>query len=301
MNMRVIATLLLFVSLAAAQQYKLVMSWGETGPGRGQLTGAHGIVIDKNDNVIVVDSRKSCVYRYTPTGTFLDEIGSGLGDGPGQFKMPRDAAISPDWKIYVADGANNRIQVFTHEGKYLRSFGSKGSGPGEFLRAHALDFDSIGRLFIADVDNSRIAVYDEMGKFAGAWGKAGSGPGEFHAPHGLGVDRHGDVIVCNYYSPIQKFTPQGKLLLEFARSTPESEFASFHSMCTDREGNIYVTARDKQRVSNILKYDNGGKLLTRWTMPRKEQLVEDVAVDSIGRVFVTYQGRLGTGVHVFAK
>jgi hypothetical protein len=36
-------------------------------------------------------------------------------------------------------------------------------------------------------------------------------------------------------------------------------------------------------------------------MPQPGQLIEDVAVDSIGRVFVTYQGREGTGIHVFEK
>jgi len=299
--MRWIVSLFLVASLAAAEEYKLVMSWGEKGEARGQLTGAHGIAIDKNDNVIVVDSRKSCVYRYTPTGQLLGEIGSGPGSGPGQFKSPRDTAISPDRKIYVLDAANYRVQVFSDDGKYLLSFGSKGSGPGEFLRPHALDFDPIGRLFIADVDNSHIAVYDEKNRFVTAWGKAGSGPGEFHAPHGMGVDRRGDVIVSNYYGPVQKFTPQGKLLLEFGKMTPESNLASYHSMCLDREGNIYITTRDKQRVSYITKYDNGGKFVTRWTMPAARQLVEDVAVDSIGRAFVTYQGRAGTGVHVFAK
>lgn len=299
--MKFFALLCLVLCASAAEQYVLVQTWTPVVDGPGRLSGAHGIAIDNNGDVIVTDSRASRVLRYTPTGKFLGEIGLGLGSGPGQFTAPRDAAVSPDWKIYVADGTNCRIEVFDHGGKFLREFGTKGSAPGEFLRPHALDFDPIGRLFIADVDNSRIAVYDEKGKFVGHWGKAGTGRGEFHAPHGLGVDRRGDVIISNYYGPVQKFTPQGKLLVQFGEFTAENNLLSYHSMCLDREGNVYITTRDKQRRSSITKYDNNGKLVTQWYMPEARQLVEDVAVDSIGRVFVTFQRRQDTGVYVFEK
>jgi tripartite motif-containing protein 71 len=297
-----VAFLVLILGLnLAAQDYRLLTSWGERGDLPGQLRGAHGICIDKNNDVIVVDSRSSHVYRYTAAGKWLGEIGGGPGTEPGQFKEPRDAVMSADSRIFVADGANNRIQVFGEDGKLLSSFGAKGSGPGEFLRAHSLDFSPSGQLFIADVDNSRIAVYDPELKFIHAWGKAGTAPGEFHAPHGLGVNHQGEVIISNYYGPVQKFTSQGKLLLEFGAMTPEKKLKSYHSMCLDSDGNIYITTRDTQNTSSILRYDTNGKLLDRWPMPDRGQLVEDVAVDSAGRVFVTYQGRLGTGVHVFAK
>jgi DNA-binding beta-propeller fold protein YncE len=303
--MRLIAALLVAACAVAAEQYTLLQSWTVTGEGPGKLRGAHGITVDRNGDVIITDSRASRVMRYAPDGKFLMEIGLGPGSGPGQFQAPRDAAVNPvDGKIYVADGANYRILVFDGGGKLVRTFGVKGSGPGEFLRPHALDFDSVGRLFIADVDNSRIAVYDEKGNFAGHWGKAGSARGEFHAPHGLGVDRRGDVIISNYYGPVQKFTPQGKVLLEFGAFTKENNLLSYHSMCVDREGNIYITTRDKERRSSITKYDNNGKLLVQWPMPEPRHWVEDVAVDSIGRVFVTYQNqkdRRETGVHVFQK
>ena len=43
--------------------------------------------------------------------------------------------------VYVADGANNRIQVFTSTGKFLRMFGSYGKGVGKlsWLCGIALD------------------------------------------------------------------------------------------------------------------------------------------------------------------
>ncbi len=298
--MKSLTVLLLAVWVAAGGDYRLVSSWSVEGEGPGQLRGAHGITIDGNGDLIITGNKTHRVKRYTPAGGFLAEIGSGPGEGPGQFNGPRDA-VCWSGKIYVADGFNCRIQVFDNQGKFLRMFGRKGKAPGELLRPHALAFDLAGRLFIADVDNSRIAVYDEEGNHITSWGKAGTAPGDFHAPHGLGVDPRGDVVVSNYYGPVQKFTPQGKLLAEFGAFTAESGLLSYHSMCLDREGNIYITTRDKQRRSSITKYANNGKLLTQWYLPEPRQLVEDVAVDSIGRVFVTYQTRGDSGVHVFQQ
>lgn len=293
--------LLFFVLAAADPPYRLLSSWGERGASPGQLQGAHGVGIDRDGNVIVTDSRAARVYRFTPEGKFLDEIGAGPGKGGGQFDMPRDARVSPDGKIYVSDGANFRIQVFTHEGKFLRAFGSKGSGPGEFLRAHSLDFDSAGRLYIVDVDNSRVDVYDRDVRYVASWGKKGKGRGEFNACHGIGTDPRGDIFISNYYGPLQKFTPQGRLLAEFAPITPENDLLSYHSLCTDRQGNLYVTTRDRRRRSSIRKYDNQGKLLASWPLPRPEHFVECCAVDPRGRVFVTYQGKGATGVHVYSQ
>ncbi|MCX6621430.1 MAG: NHL repeat-containing protein, partial [Acidobacteria bacterium] len=169
---RLVLLLPLAAALACGQDYQPLLSWGERGDGPGQLRGAHGITIDRGDEVIVIDSRNSHIYRFTAEGKLLHEIGSGPGNQDGKFAMPRDAAVNAAGEIYVADGSNNRIQVFSREGGFLRAFGSKGSGPGQFLRAHALDFDRKGRLFIADVDNSRIAVYDSKDRFVTCWGKA---------------------------------------------------------------------------------------------------------------------------------
>lgn len=35
--------------------------------------------------------------------------------------------------MIVADAGNNRLSVFTTEGKFVRTIGRKGSGPGEFV------------------------------------------------------------------------------------------------------------------------------------------------------------------------
>lgn len=289
------------VGAQQAETYRLLRSFGEAAGGPGQLRGAHGICMDADGNVLVIDSRLSRIFRYTPEGRYVGEIGEGPGSGPGQFQAPRDARVSRGRQIYVADVGNHRIQVLTHEGKFLKSFGSQGRGPGQFLRPHTLDFDPAGRLFLVDVDRSVVDVYDAQDQYVTSWGKTGKGEGEFNAPHGIGCDPHGDVFVSNYYGPAMKFTPEGRLLQVFARIREDGGPFHYHNLSTDREGNVYLMARDRQRRSTMEKFDNQGRHLATWRLPHPENFIQSAAIDKEGRVYVTYQGRAGSGVHVFVR
>ncbi len=50
------------------------------------------------------------------------------GKVDGQFNNPFGIAVGSGGKIYVADAANNRIQVFDSNGGFLSTFGSSGAG-----------------------------------------------------------------------------------------------------------------------------------------------------------------------------
>ena len=72
-----------------------------------------GIGIDqRNGNVFVVDRDLNCVMMFSDTGNLLSTWGE-YGQGDGQFDSPRDVAIDGDGRIFVVDGGNKRIQVFT--------------------------------------------------------------------------------------------------------------------------------------------------------------------------------------------
>ncbi len=283
-----------------AARYRLVQRWGERGEGAGRFLGPHGISLDNDGHIIVIDSVSSRVSRYAVDGRFLGEVGSGAGSERGAFKAPRDARVDARGRVFVSDADNHRIQVFSPEGRLLQLFGQKGSGRGELLRAHALDFDQRQRLYVADVDNSRIAVFSHSGKFLFAWGKDGRQPGEFRAPHGIGVDPNGDVIVSNYYGPCQKFTPKGEFLFDFAPAQPPDGYIHFHSMAVDRWGNVYLTARDRLQRGSIVKYNNNGDFITSWRLSAEDLVVESVTIDAQGKVYAAYRGSGRMGVEVYA-
>jgi DNA-binding beta-propeller fold protein YncE len=88
--------------------------------------------------------------------TYVTSFGS-LGSGPGQFKDPFGVAVTGGL-VYVADEANNRIDVFdpAHFAASFTSFGSFGSGPGQFNAPEGVAVDGSGNVFVADSGNNRI-------------------------------------------------------------------------------------------------------------------------------------------------
>jgi sugar lactone lactonase YvrE len=285
-----------------APTYRLVSQWGERGSGPGKFTDPHSMCFDRDHNLIITDALAGHVYRYTRDGKLLGEIGSGPGSDAGQFKGPRDVKLDPAGNIVVSDGDNQRIQVFSPSGQFLRMFGQKGTAPGEMLRVHAIQFGKGGRLYAADVDNSRIMVFNGKGKLLFQWGKDGRGPGEFHAPHGLAGDANGDIFVSNYWGSCQKFTADGKYLFEFAVPGQDA-FTHAHAMAGDRWGNAYIMARDKDNRAAIVKYNNNGTLVTTWPplRPAKEWGVKAALIDDDGTLYAGVESKNSVGIEVYRE
>jgi DNA-binding beta-propeller fold protein YncE len=284
-------------------QYQLVRSWLNPKGMPHPLQEAHGLCFDKDGNVIVVDSVGSRAQRFTPEGKWLGEIGLGPGDGPGAFHAPRDARVHRNGEIFVLDTNNHRIEVFSPEGKFLRAFGQKGSGPGQLLRTHGLDFSpDQSRLYVVDVDNNRVSVFEPSGKFLFQFGHKGYRTGEFRDAHGMGVAPNGDILVSNYYGPVQRFTAEGKFLFEFAPAGFR-DWIHFHSMTTDHEGNTYLAARRRDGRNAIAMYDSRGAYVTAWapTTAEGEQGVKTAAVDRKGLVYAAVESKGVHGVQVFRK
>jgi hypothetical protein len=77
------------------------------------------IVYDKN-SLFVLDSEDEDIRVFSKSGALLYSFGR-KGQAPGEFQIPSDIDILGD-KIYVADGANRRVQVLDKRGKYLAGF-----------------------------------------------------------------------------------------------------------------------------------------------------------------------------------
>ena len=73
------------------------------------------------------------------------------GSGNGQFSNPY-GICSGNGLLYVVDGGNSRVQVWTMEGVYVRSFGSARSGKGQFSKPHGICSGN-GLLYVADRSN----------------------------------------------------------------------------------------------------------------------------------------------------
>ena len=173
---------------------KVVQSFGA-----GQILWPHGMDVDRQGNVWVVDARSATdaelkkfpdargkghtVLKFSPQGKLLLTLGTPgeAGDPPSKFTEPNDVLIAPDGSIFVAEAHNaqfldqnppngvGRISKFDKDGKFIKSFGAYGYGASEFRGPHSLAMDSKGRLFVADRGNRRIQIFDQDGKHLDTW------------------------------------------------------------------------------------------------------------------------------------
>jgi DNA-binding beta-propeller fold protein YncE len=176
------------------------------------VDGPSGLTVDRYGRLLVADTHFYRILIYDRQGNILFQIGDGVqGTTPGRFGYPTDVVIDKEGNFYVSEyGENDRIQVFSPEGKWLRQWGGHGMEPGEFLRPRSLAIDEDEHIYVADSCNHRIQVFDTRGKLLRMWGTRGTAPGQMSYPYDIALGPDGSLYVCEYGNArVQKFRRDG--------------------------------------------------------------------------------------------
>jgi DNA-binding beta-propeller fold protein YncE len=219
------------------------------------VDGPSGLTIDRHGRLLVADTHFYRVLIYSPEGELLFQIGDGVqGTTPGRFGYPTDVVIDREGNFYVSEyGENDRIQVFSPEGKWLRQWGGHGYEPGEFLKPRAIAIDEKDRLFVADSCNHRIQVFDTRGKLLYHWGSRGDKPGEMSYPYDLAIGPDHCLYVCEYANHrVQKFTLDGRSLGTWGTPGKKpGQLYNPYALAVDREGYVSVVDSNNHRVQRF--------------------------------------------------
>jgi len=169
--------------------------------GRGLLSRPTGLAYNTvSDELLVVDTKYSEIIRYDiKTLTFRGAIGS-MGVEHGAFNNPTNIFSDRRGKIYVSDSLNFRIQVFTHDGTFVRTFGKGGDSPGFFSRPKGVAVDSDGNIYVVDALFDNIQMFNENGELLMDFGKAGNNYGEFWLPAGIYIDKNDRIYISDSYN-----------------------------------------------------------------------------------------------------
>ncbi|HWE63609.1 MAG TPA: peptidyl-alpha-hydroxyglycine alpha-amidating lyase family protein [Chloroflexota bacterium] len=165
------------------------------------------LAVAPNGDLYVTDGYGNCkVHRFSPGGELIQSWGE-PGSGPGQFILPHGIRVSGDGRVWVADRENDRMQIFTADGRFLEQW-------TDVQRPTNLAFDGAGNIYVSElwwqvgqrsaahgeivVDlPGRVSVFDATGRLLDRWGSADRcAPGNFAAPHDVCVDAHGDLYVA---------------------------------------------------------------------------------------------------------
>jgi len=183
-----------------------------------------------NKRVIVFDSETGKFKRMwgafgnPPPATFAPNAATPQAqetpDGPMEFGLPHAIKVSRDGVVYVADRINNRIQLFSREGKFLKQIRVTNDGAvgGTVVPVPAGFAFSPDRgqqyLYVVDSGFMRVVIFERatMAQI-GAFGMKGAGVGEFDIVHHMAADSKGNL----YTAEIVNQRRAQKLVLQRSR------------------------------------------------------------------------------------
>ncbi len=193
---------------------KMLNSGSENAIYGAALNNPAGVVVDRNDDLYVVDTNLHAVRKVRldrDVRTIAGTLSCGGVDGPGEvasFCRPRGIAIDAANNLYVADTGNSTVRKITPEGAVstiagmagVRGYADGGMAPDKtstarFNEPSGIAFDNLtGDLYVADTQNATIRKITPDGQVTTVAGKAGitktapgTLPGTMAKPRGIAV------------------------------------------------------------------------------------------------------------------
>jgi DNA-binding beta-propeller fold protein YncE len=149
---------------------------GTPGDAPGQFFEPRGMSSDAEGNIYVAEMVNHRVQVLRNDGSYLRSWGKNgtggylqYGAEYGEFRLPYQVAIDRQGQVWVTDTDNERVQVFTREGRFVRAFGANnadgtiGSLPGQFHKPYGAASDCVGNVYITEQENRRVQVFGERG------------------------------------------------------------------------------------------------------------------------------------------
>jgi DNA-binding beta-propeller fold protein YncE len=168
-----------------------------------------------NSRVVVYDSNTGVFKRgWGAYGISLDQISNEKtpyvpGAPPAkEFSTVHCAKLSIDGLVYVCDRVNDRIQVFTTAGKFLKEFFLRPATIGGSVFTIAFSHDKAQKyLLLTDGTNELVSILRRSdGAEVAQIGHGGRNAGQFLGPHQLVMDSKGNLYVGEGLGQrIQKF------------------------------------------------------------------------------------------------
>jgi DNA-binding beta-propeller fold protein YncE len=255
---------------------------------------AHTVRVDRQDNIWVVDEGSNMIIKFDPQGRIVMTMGrkpealdttasvappapaapaagaraggpggapaappapQGVGLAGDNFNRPTDVGWDAEGNIYVSDGyGNSRVAKFDKNGRFLKSWGSRGTAPGQFNIPHTLAVDAKGLVYVGDRGNNRIQVFDGDGNYKTSFINVGapsaicitSGPTQYL----FASNSNPSTTMDN--GEIYKMTLDGKIVGKFgAAGKLLKEFGSVHEMDCRGENELYVGEITNWRVQKL--------------------------------------------------
>ena len=129
-----------------------LMSLGTTGvrgSGHYEFNAPNDVLVAPNGDIFVADGHNAStdnrIVKFNSEGEYLMEWGS-VGAEAGEFRVPHALAMDSQGRLFVADRANSRLQIFDQQGNHLQTW-------TQFGRPSDLYIDDNDILYSADSES----------------------------------------------------------------------------------------------------------------------------------------------------
>ncbi|CAH3109966.1 unnamed protein product [Pocillopora meandrina] len=180
------------------------------------------------------------------------------GSSTEMLLSPWGVAVNERDEIVVTELGNNRVQVFSSDGTYLRSFGRKGNKQGEFNFPCGITIHETNNIIVVDSGNHRVQLFSEQGEYLSQFGGKGNLDHQLSNPLGVSVDNKGNIIVADTGNKsIKIFSPDGHYLSKFGG---EGSF-TYPIHCVQYEKYLIVSDGDEHCIK---VFDRNGNFLYKF-------------------------------------
>ena len=155
--------------------------------GDGKTVKPTDVVLSKG-KLYATDMTSGQVIAFDPaTSKELFRVGtSGFND----YILLRGTNITADQagNLYVSDTLGGKINVFTENGKFVRTIGALGDSLGQFARAKGVAVDHANRLYAVDGAFENVQIFNDKDQLLLPFGEAGNVAGGMNMPAKVVVD-----------------------------------------------------------------------------------------------------------------
>ena len=162
-------------------------------PGPSSFYQPTDTVVGPDGSTYVTDGYgNSRVVKFTREGNLVKYWGD-RGNKPGQFNTPHNIVMDANQTLYVADRANNRVQVFDTDGNFKQEW-----KVGALAWSLCITPPPNQVIFVGSV--GKVFKYDLNGKLMGQFGKLGRLPGWFDSIHALACPDEKTLYLAEEFS-----------------------------------------------------------------------------------------------------
>ncbi len=157
--------------------------------GLGELEHPTGLAADIAKKLLYVADRGSnSIKVFNFAGEKQFEFGT-FGEQEAQLNGPTYLFLHNE-QLYVTDTLNSRIQIFSGQGEYIRSFGRRGLYLGDLPRPKGVAVDRDGNIYVVESYYDYLLVFNRQGELLLPIGGTGYGIGQFYLPSGVWVENN---------------------------------------------------------------------------------------------------------------